>query len=124
MAVLGPRLSPETLRRLRLLACPVTAAAVVLALATDAEPRFLAYHRGDADTHEVVLLAGRYRVPERARPLLRAAALSHAEPGPGQPLFAPTGQVYISAQRVAHIVARGARLAEIDPPRAARPSNA
>ena len=67
------------------------------------------------------MLAGQYRIPERARPLLRAAIVTHDDPAAGQPLFARPGHVYLSAQRLAHLVARGSRLAGIGPPKAARP---
>ncbi|MBW0105277.1 hypothetical protein [Pseudonocardia sp. KRD291] len=121
VAALGPRLAPATVTRLRRLVCPVTAAAVALALATDAEPRFLAHHLVHAGAEQIALLAGLYRVPERARPPIRAAIGTHDDPAPGQPMFAPPGHLYLSAQRLAHRVARGATLAGISPPTAARP---
>lgn len=65
----------------------------MLGLTTDAESRFLAgYCRALTSTEQVVtLLAGDYRVPERARPLLRAAVLAHDAPVPGQALLARPG---------------------------------
>lgn len=122
LAALGPRLDPATVTQLRQLVCPITAAAVALALATDAEPRFLAHHLAHhADTDHIDLLAGRYRIPERARPLLAAAIGTHDDPAPCQPLLAGPGHSYLSAQRLAHRVARGATLTGISPPTAARP---
>lgn len=124
LAMLGPRLAPDTIDRLRGLVCPATAAALTLALATDADARNMASLRADRRTSgiaEVTLLAGRYRIPERARPMLRAAILAHGTPDPGQPLFAPTGRVFASVRRLAHMIGRGAALAGITPPNAARP---
>ena len=67
------------------------------------------------------VLAGTYRVPERARPLLRAAILTHRAPVSGQPLLGRPGTWWISPQRLAHLVRRGAALADVGPPPAARP---
>ena len=120
LAVLGPRLAPSTVEQLRQLVCPITAAAVALALVTDAEPRFLTSRRLDAGTEHVALLAGQYRIPVRARLFLQAAILTHDDPAPKR-LFADSGQPYISPQRFAHRVARGAALTGISPPTAARP---
>ena len=67
--MLGPRLAPTTVERLRRLVCPATAVTVMLGLATDAEARFLAgLRRPDTVPEQITLLAGTYRVPERARP--------------------------------------------------------
>lgn len=122
LAVLGPRLAPTTVERLRRLVCPATAAAVMLGLATDAEARFLAgLRRPGVVPEQITLLAGDYRVPERARPLLRAAILTHQAPVSGQPLLGRPGSWWISPQRLAHLVRRGAALADVGPPPAARP---
>ncbi len=121
LAVLGPRLDPATITQLRQLVCPVTAAAVVLGLATDAAPRFLAHHRHTADTEQITLLAGQYRIPPAARPLLRAAIETHDSPEPGQLLFGQPGDRHLSVQRLAHRVARGCTLTGTSPPPAARP---
>jgi hypothetical protein len=121
LAVLGPRFDPATITQLRQLVCPVTAAAVVLALATDAASRFLAHHRHSADTEQITLLAGQYRIPSAARPLLRAAIETHDNPGPGQLLFGQPGDLHLSVQRLAHRVARGCTLTGTRPPPAARP---
>lgn len=60
--------------------------------------------------HQVALIAGRCCIPERARPLLRAAIYAYGAPAAGQPLFAPPGRNWVSAQRLAHMIGRGAAL--------------
>src|SRR5699024_8356141 len=45
LPLLGPRLAPETVHRLRRLVCPTTAAAVMLGLATDVEAGWLSLYR-------------------------------------------------------------------------------
>lgn len=124
LAVLGPRLPPAVVARLRELVCPATAAAVMVGLATDAEAPFLTHQTAtgwSGDLDQVHLLAGHYRVPQRARAVLRAAILSHDNPSSRQPLFAPTGSYWTSSQRLAHLVRRGAALVGVGPPAAARP---
>lgn len=77
----------------------------MLALATDTDTVELRPQRADRDPdhdmHQVSLIAGRYRIPERARPLVGAAICGHRQPAPGQPLFAPPGRHWVSAQRLA-----------------------
>lgn len=123
LRLLGPRLGPSTITRLRRLVCPRAAAAVMLGLATDAEAPFLA--RGlracRCDTARITLLAGDYRVPDRARPLLAAVLDTHPDPEPIQSLLAPPGAGLISPQRVGHLVRRGAALADLATPPAGRP---
>ena len=122
LRLLGPRLGPPTIARLRRLVCPRTAAAVMLGLVTDAEAPFLDGLRVvGCDTERVTVLAGDYRVPARARPLLAAVLDTHQDPEPGQALLAPPGTGLISPQRVGYLVRRGAALAEIAAPPAARP---
>jgi hypothetical protein len=79
VAVLGPRLAPDTIDRLRLIVCPATAAALMLALVTDTDAVELQLQRADRDRdlHQVALVAGRYSIPERGRPIWRAALLGH-----------------------------------------------
>ena len=124
LAVLGPRLTPAVITRLRELVCPATAAALMLGLATGAEAPFLAHQPATGWPRElghVQLLAGTYRVPPRARPMLRAAVGNRDNPHRGQTLFAPPGKWWTSPQRLAHLVGRGAALTGISPPPAARP---
>ena len=83
IAVLGPRLDSDTLRRLRRFACPTTAAALMLALATDVDSQQLASTSAFWTCHagrHIRFLAGTYRIPPRARPLLRAAVLTADHP--------------------------------------------
>jgi hypothetical protein len=91
LAALGPRITPHVVARLRRIGCPTSAAALLLALATDARagqvagcsPRSIS-----PDLGQVRLLPGIYRLPEPARPLLRAALLDHQARGlPGYALF-------------------------------------
>ena len=93
----------------------------MLALATDADACSLTSHRAESGTDQIGLPAGRYRLPERARSVQLAAMLVHGPPRSGQPLLAPTDEAWVSAPRLAHMIGRGAALAGIAPPKAARP---
>ena len=72
--MLGPRITPQTVSRLRRLACPTSAAALLIALATDARAGRLtlcAPRRISPDLGQVGLLTGTYRIPiEKAKELL------------------------------------------------------
>jgi hypothetical protein len=102
LAVLGPRITPQTVARLRRIACPTSAAALLLALATDARagrvasctPRSIS-----PDSGQVGLLPGTYRVPAATRPLLRAA-LSSTRPAawPPTPCSPTTTAAYCSPE--------------------------
>lgn len=71
--------------------------------------------------HQIALIAGRYRIPRRARRFLRAAIRGHGQPVPGQPLFAPPGSHWVRPQRLANMIGRGAALPGTAPPKGARP---
>lgn len=88
---LGPRFPDEIATRIREIVCPVTAASLVLALATDAEAPFLAHYRptGEAFPAEATLLAGTYRIPTRVQSALRATAGNRDHSGPCPHLLAP-----------------------------------
>ena len=99
--VLGPRITPQTVSRLRRLACPTSAAALLIALATDARAGRLtlcAPRRISPDLGQVGLLTGTYRIPAAAAPLLRAALLDHQARGlPDYVLFAhPAGGLLLT----------------------------
>ncbi|MGH3505091.1 MAG: hypothetical protein ACRDQA_29990 [Nocardioidaceae bacterium] len=122
LSLLGPRLTPGTMHRLRRLVCPTTAAAVMLARATDAEARFLSLHQPQgSDTDRIELLPGCYRIPPQAQPLLRAALLAYDAHPRARCLLTVPGHPLLDTQSLAHLIRRGAALAEIDPPPAARP---
>ncbi|MGH3098878.1 MAG: hypothetical protein ACRDMV_23065 [Streptosporangiales bacterium] len=122
LSLLGPRLTPATMRRLRRLVCPATAAAVMLGLATDAEASVLSLHQPHGrDTGSIKLLPGRYRIPPRARPLLRAALIAYGAHPRARCLLTIHGHPLLGTQSLAHLIRRGAALAEVDPPPAARP---
>lgn len=75
-SALGPRITPTVIDRLRRIACPTSAAALLLAMVTDARAgRVASVGRGwiSPDAGQVTLLTGTYRIPEHARPLLRTA---------------------------------------------------
>ncbi len=122
-AALGPRLTPEVLDRLRRLACPTSAAALMLALATDAAARSVASCSAywiSPTAGQVGLLPGTYRVPLRARPLMRAALLDHDARGlPVYRLLADHDGGLLLTQRTANIIGRAAAHAGLPPPPAA-----
>lgn len=115
LAALGPRLDTYGVGRLRRIACPTTAAAVMLALVTDSNPRGLASTSPswtDRDARHVRKLGGTYRIPPRARPLVRAALLA-VEQHPTPPTTAlpdRTGRI-LGPRRMANLIQRaGSRI--------------
>jgi hypothetical protein len=107
LAALGPRPNAAVLARLRRIVRPTSAAALMLALATDAEARCLAGCSPrwvTADSDQVGLLPGAYRIPARARPLLRAALIAHH----GQPghtlLLDRGGRLFLDQRMAANLV--------------------
>jgi hypothetical protein len=121
-AALGPRLSPHTITRLRQLACPSSVAALMLALAADAAVACLngcTPHLTSPDGRTVRTLGGLYRIPPRARPLLRAAVIAHQElRGPAHSLLIGTDGSPIGRHRMLHLLQRVARLTGLEVPRA------
>lgn len=71
--------------------CPTSAAALLIALSTDARAERVASCTPrdiSPDVAQITLLAGTYRIPAAARPVLRAALLDHDAGGlPGYALF-------------------------------------
>lgn len=123
VAALGPRLDPTTMAELRRFACPTTAAALMLALATDANSHQLAMASASwtcrAGRH-IRFLGGTYRIPPRARPLLRAAVLTADHPA--TLLRDHRGRLFLP-RRMANLVRRGASRAAVPEPPGARPTS-
>jgi hypothetical protein len=68
-------------------------------------------------------LSGTYRIPEVARPLLRAALLDHQIRGlPAYALFAHRDGGLLLAQAMGHRIARAAAIADVPLPHAATPA--
>lgn len=115
LAALGPRLEPATLARLHTLVCPTSAAALMLSLLTDAQARDLvcgAEHiRPDVDV--IGLLPGDYRVPPRARPLLRAALAAMDPASKSMILLINRAGMPILDQSMYNLIRRAADLAGI-----------
>ncbi|WP_298798304.1 hypothetical protein [uncultured Pseudonocardia sp.] len=123
LSALGPRIDAHVVTRLRRLACPTSAAALLLALATDSRAGRLtltAPRRISPDLGQVGMLTGIYRIPGVAAPLLHAALLDHQARGlPDYALFVhPAGGVLLT-QRMANLIARAAALAGVHRPLAA-----
>lgn len=114
-AALGPRLEPAALARLHTLVCPTSAAALMLSLLTDAQARDLvcgAEHISpDVDT--VGILPGDYRVPPRARPLLRAALAAMDPASKSRILLNNRAGLPILDQGMYNLIRRAADLAGI-----------
>lgn len=73
LSMLGPRIDARLVSRLRRLACPTSAAALLLALATDCRAGRLtscAPRRVSPDFGQIGMLTGTYRIPAVAGPLL------------------------------------------------------
>lgn len=123
IGALGPRLVPDTMARLRRFACPTTAAALMLALATDVSSEQLAmtsaYWTCPAGRH-IRFLGGTYRMPPRARALLRAAALTADHPAL---LLNDRHRRIFLARRMANLIQRAADRVGLPRPPAARPSS-
>lgn len=123
LAGLGPRLDADTLRRLRRIACPTTAGALLLALATDVDSQQLASasaFRTCATDRHIRFLAGTYRIPPHARPLLRAAVLTADQPNT---LLTDRHSRLFLARRMANLIQRAADRVGVPAPAAARPSS-
>ncbi len=118
IAALGPRLDPD-----RRLVCPTTAAALMLALATDTDACQLAgtsaFWTCSVGRH-IRFLGGTYRIPPRARALLRAAVLTAEHPA--TLLRDRHGRLFLT-RRMANLVRRGADRAGLALPPTARPSS-
>ncbi|MGH3502999.1 MAG: hypothetical protein ACRDQA_19215, partial [Nocardioidaceae bacterium] len=67
------------------------------------------------------LLPGCYRIPSQAQPLLRAALLAYDAHPHALCLFTVPGHSLLGTQSLAHLIRRGATLAEVPVPPAARP---
>jgi hypothetical protein len=118
--LIGPRLPAPVVTRLRRIACPTSAAALLLALATDARPGRIArcmQRSVRPDGGHVGLLPGRYCIPGTAQALLRAALLDHHTRGlPDYTMFAPQDGPLFLTQAMANLITRAARLAELPLP--------
>lgn len=123
IAALGPRLTPDVLARLRRLACPSSAAALMLALATDAGASSVASCSANwisPTAGRVGLLPGTYRIPLRARPILRAALLDNDARGlPVYRVLVDHDGGLLLTQRMANLIGRAAVHAGVPPPLAA-----
>jgi hypothetical protein len=123
LAVLGPRITGQVLSRLRRVGCPTSAAALLLALATDARAGRIAggpVHSVSPDASQVRLLSGTYRVPAAAAPLLRAAVIEHHDLElPGITLLRCRDGSVMLTQAMANLIARTAILADLPLPFAA-----
>lgn len=128
LAALGPRVTDEVMTGLRRLACPTSAAALVLALLTDASANCVASVSPGClspDLARVRTLPGIYRVPPLARPVLRAALLDHQAQAVGVRHHRPDGRLFrdrdgdLRFQRMSNLIRYAAALAGLPPPRAA-----
>jgi hypothetical protein len=95
----------------------------MLALATDAAARSVAgcsTYWISRTAGQVGLLPGTYRIPLRARPLLRAALLDHNARGlPDYRLLADRDGGLLLTQRMANLIGRAAAHTSLPPPPAA-----
>lgn len=129
LAALGPRVTDEVMTGLRRLACPTSAAALVLALVTDASANCIASVSPSClspDIARVRTLPGIYRVPRLARPVLRAALLDHQAQAVAVRHQRPDGWLFrdrdgelLLTLRMSNLIGRAATLAGLPPPRAA-----
>lgn len=114
---LGPRFSPDTVARLRRLACPLAAGAFTLALATDNNAPWLAKTRiewTDPHARHVRTYTGTFRIPPQARPMLRALLLDRASrPEPPPALFIGRDGRPLRGRRIAHRVGAASEIAGI-----------
>jgi hypothetical protein len=117
VAMLGPRITPQALSKLRRISCPTSAAALLLAVATDARPGRIAgcaVRSVSPDAGQVQLLPGTYRIPVSAAPLMRAALIEHHERGlPGYALLTGRDGGLLLAQAMVNRIARTATFAGI-----------
>ena len=123
LSVFGPHIDAHVVSRLRRLACPTSAAALLLAQATDCRAGRLslcAPRRISPDFGQVGMLTGIYRIPATAGPLLHAALLDHQARGlPYYALFTHPAGGLLLTQRMANLIARAAALAGLPRPLAA-----
>jgi hypothetical protein len=100
-------LGPQILSRLRRIGCPTSAAALLLAVATDARAGRVAsctVQSVSPDAKQVQLLPGTYRIPADATPLLRAALIEHQARGlPGYALLTAHDGGLLLAQAMANL---------------------
>lgn len=112
---LGPRFGPDTVERLRRIACPVAAAALTLARATDNNAPWLAGTQvgwTDPDARHVRTYTGTFRIPPQVRPLLRAALLDRAtRADPSGALFLARDGTELLGRRLARRIGAGAEVA-------------
>ena len=122
----GPRLTAAVLDRLRRITCPTLATALLLALVTDAGAGSVAFVRPRSispDAGQVRLLSGTYRIPERARPVLRAAVLDHqARRLPAYLLLAGRDGRLFPTRAMSHRIAQAAHTTGVPLPHAATPA--
>ncbi|WP_224400941.1 hypothetical protein [Pseudonocardia sp. ICBG1034] len=125
LGYLGPRFSPETVTRLRRLACPLAVGALTLARATDSSAPWLAKTRldwTDPCGRHVRAYTGTFRVPPQARPMLRALLLDRASrDDPPPALFIGRDGKALLGRRLAHRIRAGADLAGLPAGEAAIP---
>lgn len=121
---LGPRFTPDTVARLRRVACSVAAGALTLALATDADAPWLAAAQvgwTHPHGHHVRAYTGTFRIPPQARPLLWALLVHRAaRPGPPEALLVDRDGQILHGRRIAHLVDAAAELAGLPRLAAAR----
>jgi hypothetical protein len=123
LAVLGPRITPQTVARLRRIACPTSAAALLLALATDA--RAGASGQLHAPQHQPRLRAGRAVARHLPRPrghstAATRGALEHQTRGlAAYALFAHHDGGLLLTRAMAHRIGHAATLADLPLPHAA-----
>jgi len=115
----GPQITAHTARRLRVLGSPEAAAALALAVATNATPADLAVLPAEAlaaDGTGVRLATGTYRVPRRVAALVRAALIEHRQDGRGERLFTGGDDTPLSARRMHTMLEHAAARAGITAP--------
>lgn len=119
---LGPRFDAATVARLRRVACPVGAAALTVAQATDQDAPNLARTRRewtDPDGRHLRTTVGTFRIPPQARPVMRALLEHHAtRPGPAPALFVADDGSTLLGRRIAHAVVAAGKVAGLSPARA------
>lgn len=115
--LIGPRLPAPVVTRLRRIACPTSAVALLLAWATDARPGRISgcmQRSVSPDGGHVNLLPGRYRIPGSVQVILRAALIEHRMRGlPTYTFLARPDDTSYCAQAMANLITRVAGRAEV-----------